>query len=41
MFHDVLLDASCLFDRRTVLGLLKGQERGRGNGEKIVSPSNV
>ena len=37
LFHEVLLDAGCLFDRRTVRGLLKGQERGRSNGERLFA----
>ena len=37
MFHEVLLDAGCLFDRRTVRGLLQGQERGRSNGERLFA----
>jgi asparagine synthase (glutamine-hydrolysing) len=37
MFHEVLLDTGSLFDRRTVRGLLKGQERGRSNGERLFA----
>ncbi len=37
MFHEVLLDTGCMFDRRTVRGLLKGQERGRSNGERLFA----
>ena len=37
MFHEVLLDAGCLFDRRTVCGLLKGEERGRSNSERLFA----
>jgi asparagine synthase (glutamine-hydrolysing) len=37
MFHEVLLDEGCMFDRRTVCGLLKGQERGRSNGERLFA----
>jgi asparagine synthase (glutamine-hydrolysing) len=37
MFHEVLQDTGSLFDRRTVRGLLKGQERGRSNGERLFS----
>jgi len=37
LFHEVLLDAGCLFDRRTVRGLLKGQAQGRSNGERLFA----
>lgn len=37
LFYEVLLDSDCLFDRRTVHGLLKGQERGRSNGERLFA----
>lgn len=37
MFHEVLLDAGCMFDRRTVRGLLQGQERGHNNGERLFA----
>jgi len=37
LFHKVLLDAGCLFDRRTVRGLLKGQAQGRSNGERLFA----
>jgi asparagine synthase (glutamine-hydrolysing) len=37
LFHAVLLDKSCLFDRGTVLALLKGQDQGRSNGERLFS----
>jgi asparagine synthase (glutamine-hydrolysing) len=37
LFHEVLLDPSCMFDRRTVCELLKGQERGRSNGERLFA----
>jgi asparagine synthase (glutamine-hydrolysing) len=37
MFHEVLLDERCLFDRATVIGLLKGQEQGRSNGERLFA----
>ncbi|NQV69337.1 MAG: asparagine synthase (glutamine-hydrolyzing) [Pseudohongiella sp.] len=37
LFHEVLLDAGSLFDQRTVRGLLKGQERGRSNGERLFA----
>jgi asparagine synthase (glutamine-hydrolysing) len=37
LFHEVLLDADCMFDRRTVCELLKGQEQGRSNGERLFA----
>ena len=35
LFHDVLLDEQCLFDKATVTGLLHGQDQGRGNSERL------
>ena len=35
LFHDVLLARNQIFDRRTVEGLLRGQDRGRANGERL------
>jgi len=37
LFQEVLLDAGSIFDRRTVRGLLKGQEQGRNNGERLFA----
>lgn len=37
MFHDVLLDDSCLFNRDAVNSLLKGQDKGRNNAERLFS----
>lgn len=37
LFREVLLDSESLFDQRTVHGLLKGQERGRSNGERLFA----
>ena len=37
LFWDVLSDPQCLFDRRTVQGLLKGQDRGRSNSERLFA----
>ena len=34
-FYDVLLDSSCTFDREYVLTLLKGQDRGIQNSERL------
>jgi asparagine synthase (glutamine-hydrolysing) len=35
LFHEVLLDSSAIFDQRTVQKLLRGQDRGRSNGERL------
>jgi asparagine synthase (glutamine-hydrolysing) len=37
LIHAVLLDERCLFDRDTVLALLKGQDQGRNNGERLFA----
>jgi len=37
LFHDVLLDSQCSFDNQVVRDLLKGQDRGRCNGERLYS----
>jgi len=37
LFWDTLASPDCLFDRRTVQGLLKGQERGFSNGERLFA----
>jgi asparagine synthase (glutamine-hydrolysing) len=37
LFREVLLDDRCLFDRATVLELLKGQDKGRSNGERLFA----
>jgi asparagine synthase (glutamine-hydrolysing) len=37
LFHDVLSAPDGLFDRRMVRGLLRGQDRGRGNGERLFA----
>lgn len=34
-FHDTLLDSGCMFDRRTVKDILRGQDRGRNNSERL------
>ena len=36
-FHDILLDSETIFDQRTVNSLLKGQDRGRNNGERLFA----
>ena len=35
LFHEVLLDSRAIFDQRTVQKLLRGQDRGRSNGERL------
>ena len=37
MFWDTLTSADCLFDDATVRGLIKGQERGFSNGERLFA----
>jgi len=37
LFDEVLLDPQCSFDPTTVSSLLKGQEHGRSNGERLFS----
>jgi asparagine synthase (glutamine-hydrolysing) len=37
LFWEVLLDDGCLFDRSIVLELLKGQDRGFSNGERLFA----
>ena len=37
LFHDVLRDPQCIFDSRTVDGLLRGHDRGRNNGERLFA----
>lgn len=34
-FEDVLLDSQCVFDKAAVAALFKGQDRGRGNSERL------
>jgi asparagine synthase (glutamine-hydrolysing) len=35
MFHDVLLNSQVIFDQRTVRKLLRGQDKGRSNSERL------
>ncbi len=35
LFHDALLDSTSIFDRQTVRKMLRGQERGRKNSERL------
>lgn len=37
LFWETLLDPQCIFDRTTVKGLLDGQDKGRGNGERLFA----
>lgn len=37
LFYEVLLDPRCSFDQRTVRELLRGQDRGRNNGERLFA----
>lgn len=37
LFHDVLLDSQSIFDRRTVRGLVRGQDRGLSNSERLFA----
>jgi asparagine synthase (glutamine-hydrolysing) len=37
LFYDVLRDSRTIFDARTVEGLLRGQDRGRTNRERLFS----
>jgi len=37
LFWSVLTDQDCLFDSKAVAGLLKGQDAGRTNGERLFA----
>ena len=37
LFRDVLHDPQCIFDSRIVDGLLRGQDSGRSNSERLFS----
>ncbi len=37
LFWSVLTDPQCLFDRHTVQGLLRGQDQGRSNSERLFA----
>ena len=37
LFHSVLLDQNCIFDRKTVTQLLHGQDRGLSNSERLFT----
>ncbi len=34
-FYEILLDDNCIFDRKTIMGLMHGQDRGRNNQERL------
>lgn len=34
-FNEILLDDQCVFDKKAVANLLRGQDRGRNNGERL------
>ena len=37
LFHSVLLDSNCIFERQAVRGLLHGQDQGRNNSERLFA----
>jgi len=37
LFRSVLLDPNCIFEKKTVAGLLDGQDRGRSNSERLFA----
>ena len=37
LFHSVLLDQNCIFDRKIVMQLLNGQDRGLSNSERLFN----
>lgn len=37
LFHDVLMDSQCIFDKQTIRNLLLGQDRGRSNSERLFA----
>ncbi len=37
LFNDILRDPQCSFDTRTIDSLLRGQDRGRNNGERLFA----
>ncbi|MBI5450730.1 MAG: asparagine synthase (glutamine-hydrolyzing) [Gammaproteobacteria bacterium] len=34
-FHEILLDERCLFDKKAIYGLIRGQDKGRNNQERL------
>jgi asparagine synthase (glutamine-hydrolysing) len=36
-FYDVLLDSQSVFDKKSTIDLLKGQDKGRNNGERLFA----
>ena len=37
LFHDVLRDPQCSFDAAAIEGLLRGQDKGQSNGERLFA----
>lgn len=37
LFHDVLMDSQCIFDKQTIRNLLLGQDRGHSNSERLFA----
>lgn len=37
IFHDVLLSSGCMFDKKSISELLRGQDQGRNNSERLFS----
>ena len=37
LFHQVLSDPGCIFDRNLVVSVLRGQDRGRSNSERLFA----
>jgi asparagine synthase (glutamine-hydrolysing) len=37
LFHDVLLDSNCIFDKKIIQSLLHGQDFGRDNSERLFA----
>jgi asparagine synthase (glutamine-hydrolysing) len=37
LFYDILERSDGLFDQKTVAGLLRGQDRGRGNSQRLFA----
>ena len=37
LFNDVLTSSHCTFDQKMIRKLLEGQDRGRGNGQRLFA----
>jgi asparagine synthase (glutamine-hydrolysing) len=37
LFYDILERSDGIFDKKTVAGLLRGQDRGRGNSQRLFA----